>query len=217
MEDWTYIPSSWLLSRTFPADLNVKIISGLARNCYLTFPNIVAAAKARDIQLVQIGPHRKSQSGRAARTDKSGSSRAVPRDPKTPTEDQGMCLPSKVVAVTAMVPASPLPQRSARRCLPTACRWLAAAAAAAVADSSEMLDCCPRRRQRRTHRTSAEMCNIPALPLLQLSAPASHRLQTACCWCAAAAAAAADSSELKDCCPLRRTRRPVTHLTSAEI
>ncbi len=27
MEDWTYIPSSGLLSRTFPADLNVKIIS----------------------------------------------------------------------------------------------------------------------------------------------------------------------------------------------
>ncbi len=53
-----------------------------------------------------------------------------------------MSLPSKVVAVTAMVPASPLPQRSARRCLPTACCWLAAAAAAAAADS-EMLDCCP--------------------------------------------------------------------------
>ncbi len=64
MVDWTYIPSSWLLSHTFPADLNVKIISGLARNRYLTFPNILAVAKAHDIQMIRIGSHWKSRSGR---------------------------------------------------------------------------------------------------------------------------------------------------------
>jgi hypothetical protein len=71
----------------FPDDLNEKIISGLVRNCYLTFPNILSAAKASDIQMIRIGSHRKTRSGRAARTDTEV--RELPRGAKGPADTDG--------------------------------------------------------------------------------------------------------------------------------
>jgi hypothetical protein len=49
IEDWACIPTSWITSRTFPDDLTETLISVLVKNCYLALPNLLAAAKARDI------------------------------------------------------------------------------------------------------------------------------------------------------------------------
>ena len=79
MDDWTYIPRPWIDSRTFPADLDQASLYGLVRNCYLTFPNILAAAKVRDMQLIRIGTQRKSRSRKAARaTRPDAEGRATP-------------------------------------------------------------------------------------------------------------------------------------------
>jgi hypothetical protein len=87
MQHWTYIPGSLPSSLTFPANLNLKKISGLVRNCYLTFPKILAAAKACDIQMIRIGSHRKSRSGRAAQID--AQVLATPRGAQGPCDTDG--------------------------------------------------------------------------------------------------------------------------------
>jgi hypothetical protein len=75
MEAWTYIPRPWLVSHTSPADLDLRSLDGLVGNCYLTFPNVLAAAMASDMQLIRIGTQRKSlgrKPARATRPDAKG-------------------------------------------------------------------------------------------------------------------------------------------------